>query len=144
MKRKALFVYNPRSGEMPVGDLLDEITQLYPQKGYSLTLPRLTFAEEAGHPLDVLDNSYDHILFAGGDGSVNYIINELKSRGTDVPLAILPAGTANDFANALGMPTNILDGVKAILDGEERSVDSGKVNGTYFANVFSCGLFTDI
>ncbi|UKI39518.1 MAG: YegS/Rv2252/BmrU family lipid kinase [Alistipes putredinis] len=87
---------------------------------------------------------FDHILVAGGDGSINYVVNHLRACGADIPIAILPTGTANDFAKLLGMPSNIEHAVKAILEGERRRVDLGCVNGTYFVNVCSCGLFTNV
>ena len=64
--------------------------------------------------------------------------------GLNLPVAVLPAGTANDFATLLGMPTDIEEACRAILAGRIHAMDLGRANGRYFANVFSCGLFTDV
>lgn len=102
---------------------------------------RLAFTEtEETDLLDDIDGSYHHILVAGGDGTVNYVVNLLKRRNLDLPVAVLPTGTANDFANTLGVPSDIEKACRRILGGEIRRVDLGRANDEYFVNVFSCGL----
>ncbi len=144
MLKKVKFIYNPESGESIITEHLDRITELYQQKGFSLVLYRMAFDRPAEEITFDLDSSYHHILIAGGDGTVNYVVHALKNAGVDVPVAILPAGTANDFAGVLGMPADIIKACKTVLAGEERKVDLGLVNGVWYVNVFSCGLFTDI
>jgi len=143
--KKVRFLYNAKAGETLITDHIADIISIYQDKGYSIIPYKLTFAEdEEEKMLGEVDASYHHILMAGGDGTVNYIVNAIKRRGLDIPLAVLPAGTANDFAKMLGMPAGILKGCRKILSGEIVNVDLGLANGEYFVNVFSCGLFTDI
>ena len=144
MLKKVKFIYNPAAGENIVTEYLDRIVELYQQKGFSLVLYRMAFDRPPEEITFDLDSSYHHILIAGGDGTVNYVVNLLKNAGTDIPVAILPAGTANDFAGMLDMPADIIKACEAVLGGEERKVDLGLVNGVWYMNVFSCGLFTDI
>lgn len=144
MLHKILFIYNPSSGDNPVSDYFDRIIDLYQQRGYVMELYRLSFNESDRQVLAESAPVCDHILIAGGDGSINYVVNLIKQEKLDVPVAILPAGTANDFATLLGMPTDLLDACRAILDGRVHAMDLGVVNGRYFVNVFSCGLFTDV
>ncbi len=91
-----------------------------------------------------IDKSYRYILIAGGDGTVDSVVNEMKKRNIDLPIAILPAGTANDFANYIGMPQDVEEACNQILKSEVKKVDIGKINDKYFLNVASTGLFTDI
>ena len=79
---------------------------------------------------------------AGGDGTVNYVVNRMKERGLDVPLGVIPAGTANDFAGAIGMSHDPLEAARQIVGGHLERIDCGRVNGLYFVNIFSFGLFT--
>lgn len=144
MLRKVLFIYNPSSGDIPIGDYLDQIATLYQERGYYITLYRLSFSPSDREIIDSIDDSFAQLLIAGGDGSINYIVNLLKEYKKDIPLAVLPAGTANDFAAMLEMPQDIMEACRAILNGEEHPIDLGVVNGRYFVNVFSCGLFTDV
>lgn len=144
MLKKVLFIYNPSSGEDPIYGYFDTIVSLYQRHGYSLTLHRLTFGDADHEIISGAGSDYDHMLIAGGDGSVNYVVNLLMKYGNDTHVAILPAGTANDFATAIGMPQDISQACHAILEGRRGTVDIGKVNDRYFVNVFSCGLFTDV
>lgn len=143
--KKVKFIYNPNAGETKVADKLDEIVELYQKHGYMLIPYRLTFKGDPMEMLHDVGRGYHHILIAGGDGTVNHVVNLMKSKGINLPIAVLPAGTANDFASALGVDTtNIVKACKGILEGEIVPIDLGIVNGTYFVNVFSCGLFTDV
>lgn len=92
---------------------------------------------------DIHEN-YEHILIAGGDGTINRTINLYLQKNLSLPIAILPTGTANDFAKYLSMPMDIEEACEKILKAEVKKVDLGKVNDKYFINVFSFGLFTDV
>ena len=145
MVRYVKFIYNPVAGETAIRDRLDDIIALYQQRGYTIVPYRLDFRGDGAEMIADLDKRFDHVLLAGGDGTVNYMVNLLKKNNIDIPLAIIPAGTANDFAMMLGTRHgDVTDVCRAILDGRVASVDIGKVNGNCFVNVFSCGLFTDI
>ncbi len=143
--KKVRFIYNPRSGETIVAYMLDEIIAMYQKRGLTIVPYRLSFERDPSCDIiDGLDTEYHHILIAGGDGTVNFVVNILMSNGIDLPVAVLPTGTANDFASMLGMPSDIRKACRKILAGEVRRVDVGDVNGRYFVNIFSCGLFTDV
>jgi YegS/Rv2252/BmrU family lipid kinase len=143
--RSVKFLYNPSSGEGIVADRLDEIVAVHQKHGYSIIPYRLLFAPDQDEQiLSGLDDSFSHVLVAGGDGTVNYAINLLSQSGLDLPVAMLPAGTANDFASLFVTTSDPVKACEKLLGGEVRRVDLGLANGTYFANVFSCGLFSDI
>lgn len=81
----------------------------------------------------------DRIVVAGGDGSIGCAA-ELAVR-TGVPLAVIPAGTANDFARALSLPTNLADACALAVEGSRtRSLDLGRIDERPFVNVASIGL----
>ncbi len=141
--QKVKFLYNPLSGRGQTEEHLYQIIELYKSYGYGIVPCPLTFDAGTESIASGLEG-FDHLLVAGGDGTINYTVNHLRACGADIPIAILPTGTANDFAKLLGMPTNIENAVRAILEGERRKVDLGCVNGTYFVNVCSCGLFTNV
>ena len=131
--QKVRFAYNPKAGETVITDWLDNIIDIYQRGGYSIMPYRLAFTEaEETDLLDDIDGSYHHILVAGGDGTVNYVVNMLKRRNLDLPVAVLPTGTANDFANTLGVPSDIEKACRRILGGEIRRVDLGRANDEYF------------
>lgn len=65
------------------------------------------------------------IVVAGGDGSMHAVVAALHRRGdlAGATLALLPLGTGNDFARGTGVPLDIEDAARLVLDGEPRSVD---------------------
>lgn len=142
--KKVKFIYNPAAGEKSVTDRLDRIIELYQSRGMEIVPWRLDFSRPAAEMLGGVDGTFDHILIAGGDGTVNYVVNAMKGLSVELPVAVLAAGTANDFANAFGVPSNPEKAVEAILDGEIRAVDLGVVNGRRFVNICSSGLFTGV
>jgi YegS/Rv2252/BmrU family lipid kinase len=80
-----------------------------------------------------------HAVFAwGGDGTINEVGSVLA--GTNAALAIVPAGSGNGFARALGIPRKPADAIDAGLHGLERLVDVGELNGRFFFNVAGVGV----
>lgn len=80
----------------------------------------------------------DAVLAVGGDGTVNEVVNGLT--GTDVPLGILPVGTANDFARQAGIPQDPRAAMELVIERPPVRVDLGSLNGRAFLNVSSAGL----
>lgn len=86
---------------------------------------------------------FNRVVAAGGDGTVNAVVNGLVKGGADVSLAVLPIGTANDFALTLGMPEELTQAAEICLAGETRRLDvvefQTKDSSRYFANVAAGG-----
>lgn len=82
--------------------------------------------ESAAHGAEV-------VVAAGGDGTINSVASGLA--GTDVPLGILPLGTANDLARELGIPRDLEGAARRIAEGTARRMDLGEVNGRVFCTV---------
>lgn len=82
------------------------------------------------------------IVAVGGDGLVHLAVNALTAIAPESrpAFAVVPAGTGNDYARALGLPLDIKRSVHAILQAEPRPVDLGLCNGEYFAETLSFGL----
>lgn len=81
----------------------------------------------------------DVVAVVGGDGMVHLAAQLLA--GTEVPLAVLPAGTANDFARTVGVP--LRDPQRAadlVLDGTDRALDLGRVGDRWFCTVLTGGF----
>jgi YegS/Rv2252/BmrU family lipid kinase len=85
---------------------------------------------------------FDTIVAAGGDGTINAVVNGM--RGSRRPLAIVPLGTANVFANAIGLPLRAAPLAAAIADGEARPVWPGEVDGRLFLSMAGSGFDADV
>lgn len=142
--KKVKFLYNPFSGEKKILKFFDYIIENYQKKEFVIIPFRISFNLNLEDAFFDIDSNYDHILISGGDGTVNKVVNIMKKKKINLPIAILPTGTANDFAYFLGMPKNIKKSVDIILNSQPKSIDLGLANDTYFVNIFSCGLFTDV
>ncbi|MEP6493051.1 MAG: YegS/Rv2252/BmrU family lipid kinase [bacterium] len=80
----------------------------------------------------------DVVVAAGGDGTVNETVNGLD--GYDVPLGIIPLGTANDFARQVGIPADADHAMDVILQRKARRLDTAALNGRRFLNVSTGGV----
>jgi diacylglycerol kinase (ATP) len=85
------------------------------------------------------------IIIAGGDGSIgdaaNGLVRAAKSSQERLgPLGIMPTGSANDIAFALGLPSDLNEAAKVIAAGKTRAMDLGKLNDRYFVNNSAAGL----
>jgi len=78
------------------------------------------------------------LMVWGGDGTVQRCIDTMV--GSSVPLAIVPAGTANLLATNLGIPKDIEQAVEIALHGEDNRIDAGRINGEHFAVMAGTGL----
>ena len=85
-----------------------------------------------------LDEGAELILAWGGDGMVRRCVNAL--RDTQVPLAVIPAGTSNLFATNLGIERGIAEAVQVALLGERRRLDVGRFEGERFAVMAGAGF----
>ncbi len=81
----------------------------------------------------------DRVVVAGGDGSL--AVGALAARAAGVPLAVVPAGTANDFAARMGLPAEATEAARLAVSGTRtRRVDIAEVGERAFLNVASLGL----
>ena len=89
-------------------------------------------------------DGFSPIIVSGGDGSVGDAVNGLMQASGDGeairPLGIMPTGSANDIAFALGLPTDLVQAAKVIAAGKTRMMDVGKLNDRYFLNNSAAGL----
>ena len=82
---------------------------------------------------------YEKIVAAGGDGTINEVVNGLA--GTDAALGLLPIGTVNVFATELQLPATRLEECwKIICAGHTRAIDLPNANGKHFVQLAGVGL----
>jgi diacylglycerol kinase family enzyme len=82
------------------------------------------------------------LVVGGGDGTINSGASAVAARG--IPLGVLPLGTLNHFAKDLGIPLDLDEAAKVVLDGVICKVDVGEVNGRIFLNNSSLGVYPAI
>ena len=133
---------NPRSGKMRANRVLADIISILNRGGYDVT----TYMTEArGDATEVAARracEFDLILCIGGDGTFNEVASGLLMNGDKTPIAYIPAGSTNDFANSLGLSKNLLQAAQDVVDGKPCTIDMGRFNGRYFSYIASFGAFT--
>lgn len=142
--KRVKFIYNPYSGENLIVNNIDRVIKMHQEYNYVIEPFRISSNVDIKEAFKHIDDTYKYILIAGGDGTIDSVINKMKECEVDLPVAFLPVGTANDFAKYLGVPSDISKACNQILDGKPKRFDLGKINDKYFVNVASTGIFTDI
>ncbi len=142
MKKQLLLVYNPGAGSQKINHQLKNIQWLSENEGFSVTCVDL--GEFTA--INSLIIGCSAIVVAGGDGSVNIVVNRLLSEdiADPPPLAILPWGTANDLYRQIYRKRTAADILAVIKKGNTTRFDIGRVNSHYFVNVAAAGMFTDV
>ena len=84
------------------------------------------------------DHGTDVVIACGGDGTLNEVVNGLDGR--DVPLGVIPLGTANDFARQTGIPEEADHAMDVILRRKPVRIDTASMNGRRFLNVSTGGV----
>ena len=146
-KMKGLFIVNPSSGTQIHQNTIHEAVRDLLDNG-TLAEARFVYTQRKDHALetarDVEPGEYDFIMAVGGDGTVNEVVNGIALGGHDTPLAILKAGTTNDFATVMGLPVDTTGIVRMLSEFHVERIDLGKINEKYFINVAAGGILSEI
>lgn len=138
---KIAYLFNPNAGQN--ADIWKQQTENFAQTN-GIALQVVNILEQFDDFFaNYNENDFSRIIIAGGDGTVNKIVNKLVALELNPTIAILPAGTANDYATHLKMPSNIKKSVKLAFNGKATPVDIGTANGIAFVNVCGIGNFME-
>lgn len=143
--KKALFIYNPKSGNRKIPLVLDEIIEKLMDKHISIIPVRLDEHIYCNIE-DILSSyEYDYVYAAGGDGTIMFVASKLIKLGIDKPLGVIGAGTCNNFAANIGMPSGISESIDVISQGHTQYVDYGELgDGRLFLSSVAAGVFAQI
>lgn len=92
-------------------------------------------------------DGYDYLLVGGGDGTLNEVLNgaaRVPGGLGAITLGVIPLGTGNDFATAIGLSEDIDEALKSLLESNAVSVDVGQLNDRYFINVSAGGFVAEV
>jgi diacylglycerol kinase family enzyme len=137
--RKLAVIYNPRSGRHRVEKTLHQLIALLPHEdaivdAWNIQECTITAAELAGR---------DCVVVIGGDGTLRTILQVLLDANLDIPIALVPRGSANLLAKSLGIPFTTAGAARSILGGTTVAVDVGRLStGEYFVGAFALGYFS--
>jgi YegS/Rv2252/BmrU family lipid kinase len=144
--RSARLIYNPLAGRFPAGPFLDRAVRVLEGEGWSVQVDQcLPGRELADLARDAVAAKVDAVFVAGGDGSVGPVAGALA--GTETAMGVLPTGTANVFAQELGLKRMdwahwfaAEEAAARLARGQVRLVDLGDINGRPFLLWAGVGL----
>jgi YegS/Rv2252/BmrU family lipid kinase len=102
---------------------------------------QIYITEKPGHAQEIAETykkSCDIIVGVGGDGTIHEIVNGMM--GGTAALAVLPAGSGNDFIKMLNLPKNIHQAIGVIKKNNRKRIDIGKIGDLYFPNGVGLGF----
>lgn len=140
--KKMLFVINPFAGQRRANRYLADILTVFNRAGYDVTVYMTAGPGDGARLVQERAADMDLIACCGGDGTFNETVTGMLRAGVDVPLGYIPAGSTNDFASSLRLPSNVVAAAKAIVEGRPRRYDVGQFGDRYFTYVASFGAFT--
>lgn len=145
--KKGLFIINPSSGKQ---NFLNKIRDIIGKLIMDQTCNRIDVFYTKGKN-DALEKAasleageYDFVVSVGGDGTLNEVINGMVIGDSRIPVAIISAGTVNDFASSLSLPQGPKSFCRMLRNFHTQVVDVGAVNNKYFINVVAAGFMSDI
>jgi len=143
--KRARLIYNPTSGREQIRRNIPYILDRLEQAGYETSCHATkgpgdaTVAARAA-----VERRFDLVVAAGGDGTLNEVVNGLGGMPERPKLGIIPMGTTNDFARAIGMTKDIKKACDVLAAGHTIPLDIGKVNDHYFIYISGGGKLTEI
>ncbi|GFI40914.1 diacylglycerol kinase [Thomasclavelia cocleata] len=145
--KHCLFIVNPSAGQRSIQNNLDKlIGQLILKQLVNHVDIFYTSKKDDGYykVLKCDEKNYDFITVVGGDGTINEVVSGMVESHKTIPLCILAAGTVNDFANYLNLPTETNAVCDLINNFHTVCCDVGKIDNRYFMNVAAGGMFSDV
>ena len=140
--KKLLFVMNPYAGTRRANKYLPEIISTFNRAGYEVNTYMTAGPGDGAQMVQRRAADMDLVVCAGGDGTFNETVSGILRGGADIPIGYIPCGSTNDFAASLGLPTDILQAARHIVEGEPVRYDVGRFGDRYFSYVASFGAFT--
>jgi len=144
MKRVRM-IYNPVSGKAQFKKLLPEILQRLESNGYETSCHATSSHEDTIEATRLAcERKFDIVIASGGDGTLNAVVTGLSKFKNPPKLGIIPSGTTNDFARALGISTDVFEALDIIVKNNPIPVDIGSAGDRFFVNIAAGGIFTEV
>ena len=145
MPQNVLFIVNPCAGKRRIVPHLFSLVKTFTDRGADVDI-RLTGARgEATELVASRGEQYDQVVCGGGDGTLNEVICGLMRLPPErrPRVGYIPAGSTNDFANSLGLPSDLIAAAEVAAAGVPSALDVGRFDDRYFSYVASFGAFTE-
>ncbi len=140
---KHLFIINPQAGKGKPLKLVPLIKEYFAGRDEQY---QIEFTEYPGHAAALtrqhVQSDRYRVYAVGGDGTLNEVLNGIV--GSDSSLAVIPAGTGNDFVKTLGRKMELQELLHLTIKGKEKPLDLAVINNRYFINISSVGFDAEV
>ena len=143
MEQRVLLMVNPMAGRQKIRNELLYVVDTLTKAGYETIIYTTQGKDVTRDLLAEKDSQFDRVICCGGDGTFNEILSATMHWDKRPILGYIPAGTTNDFAAGLKLPSDIREAAMNIVRGTPHTVDAGLFNTSYFSYVASFGAFTE-
>ena len=140
-KKKALLIFNPCSGKNSSRASTSQIVESFDSENFDFTVRETTCPGVATEIVKSELQDHDLVICSGGDGTLNETINGVMDMPRRAPIGYIPAGTTNDVAKSLHIPTDKKEAADLIATAEPNDYDIGLFNNRYYSYVASFGAF---
>ena len=144
MLKKALFIVNPHAGKEQIKYHLLSIVDILVKAGYTVTVYTTQCHGDAIRAVRERERDYELVVCSGGDGTLDEIVTGMIQSGFRTKIGYIPAGSTNDFANSLKLPSTMNKAAKIIAAGHPFACDIGIFNHDVFVYVAAFGIFTEV
>jgi len=137
---QVLIIYNPTAGQSSnLKNTLDRVANLWRDRGWQVQIAATTAPGDATIKAQLAAQAgYHAVVAAGGDGTVNEVMNGLV--GTTTALGVLPLGTVNIWAREMGLSMDLLKAAASLADSELTQIDVGMAGKRYFLLMAGIGF----
>jgi len=140
--KQMLLIVNPVAGLKKASKYLPEIIEVFNRAEYEVRVYITVQESDAERIAKLMEQPLDLVVCCGGDGTLNATVNVMLQNKKNIPIGYIPAGSTNDFANSLGLPSDVVEAAKRVVNGTPTAYDVGRFPGRYFTYVASFGAFT--
>ena len=138
---RAFLVVNPEAGKGLGQELGPAVARYLTELGVPVQIAHSTGPGDVRRKVRAAMQEHPPVVIAaGGDGTVHEAVNGWMEAGGDVPLAVVPVGTGNDFVKMLGLSHDWREACWRVKRGATRRFDVGRCNDFYFANGLGIGF----
>lgn len=143
--QRARIIYNPTAGRELFKKHIPDVLIRLEEAGYETSCHATKGHGDATYAARLAaERGFDVVIAAGGDGTINEVVNGLAEHEVRPKLGIIPVGTTNDFARAIKAHGSIDKAVDIIVEGHTKKIDIGKMNDQYFINIAGGGRLTEL
>lgn len=142
--KKSLFVINPHAGKGQIKNHLLTIIDTLVKADYEVTVYTTQHRGDAIQAVRERSPEYELIVCSGGDGTLDEIVTGIIQSGFRTKIGYIPAGSTNDFANSLQLPSDMKEAADIIAKGHTFACDVGTFNNDVFVYVAAFGIFTEV